>query len=85
MLWLTWRQFRAQAIIAVAALAVVAISLITTAFKVRDRFKSAGIPTCHIHHDCVRVASFYIDQLRNSTPYDLSFNLGVLFLYAVPG
>ncbi|HET7018352.1 MAG TPA: ABC transporter permease subunit [Streptosporangiaceae bacterium] len=84
MLWLTWRQFRAQAIVAAGALAVVAISLIITAFKVRDRFNSAGIPACHVHHDCLRVASFYIFQLRNDTAYDLSFNLGVLFLYAVP-
>jgi hypothetical protein len=84
MLWLTWRQFRAQAIVAAAALAVVAISLVATAFSVRDRFKSAGIPACHIHHDCVRVASLYIDLLRSTTRYDLSFNLGVLFLYAAP-
>ena len=84
MLWLTWRQFRAQAIVAAAALAAVAISLLATGFAVRDRYKSAGIPACHIHHDCVKVASFYILQLRSNGPYDLSFNLGVLFLYAVP-
>ncbi len=84
MLWLTWRQFRTQAIVAAAALAAVAIGLITTAFSVRDRFKSAGIPTCHVHHDCLHVASLYIFQLQASGPYDLSFNLGVLFLYAVP-
>jgi hypothetical protein len=84
MLWLTWRQFRAQAVVAATALAIVAIGLIATGFAVRSRFNSAGLPTCHAHHDCQHVASLYIFQLRSSGPYDLSFNLGVLFLYAVP-
>ena len=30
MIWLTWRQFRAQAIVAAAALAVIAIALAVT-------------------------------------------------------
>jgi ABC-type transport system involved in multi-copper enzyme maturation permease subunit len=84
MLWLTWRQFRVQAVAAVAALAVVAISLIATGFSVRHRYNAAGIPACHVHHDCLHAASLYIYQLRTSGPYDLFFNIAVLLLYAVP-
>jgi hypothetical protein len=84
MFWLTWRQFRAQAIVAGAAVAVVAIGLLTTGFAVRDRFNSAGLPACHIHHDCQQAANSYIALLRASGPYDLLFNLGVLLLYAAP-
>ncbi len=57
MLWLNWRQFRVQAVIAATAIAVVAIALITTGFSVRSRFKAAGLPACHVHHDCQHVAS----------------------------
>ena len=84
MLWLTWRQFRVQAVIAATAIAVVAIGLITTGFSVRSRFKAAGLPTCQLHHDCQHVASLYVTALRETQPYSLFFNSGVLFLDAVP-
>ena len=35
MIWLTWRQFRAQAIVAAAALAVIAIALAITSLAER--------------------------------------------------
>src|SRR5262249_29686664 len=74
MLWLTWRQFRAQAIVAATALAVVAISLIATGFSVRDQYRAAGLPGCQAHQDCQHAASLYVLQLRASGPYDLFFN-----------
>jgi hypothetical protein len=84
MLWLTWRQFRAQAVIAATAVAIVAIGLITTGFGVRSRFRAAGLPACQVHHDCQHVASLYVTGLREIQPYALFFNSGVLFLDAVP-
>jgi hypothetical protein len=46
MMWLTWRQFRAQAIVAAAALAVVAIALAVTGPHLADLYASSGVATC---------------------------------------
>jgi hypothetical protein len=84
MLWLTWRQFRAQAVIAATAIVIVAIGLITTGFGVRSRFRAAGLPACQARHDCQHAATLYVTGMRETQPYALFFNSGVLFLYAVP-
>lgn len=84
MLWLTWRQFRTQALTAAALLAVFTIGLVITGVEVRNRFTAAGIAGCHAHHTCEQLATGYINQLRASGPYDLLFNLGIGVLYVVP-
>ncbi|MFG1780528.1 ABC transporter permease subunit [Micromonospora sp. NPDC049051] len=38
MIWLTWRQFRTQALVAAAALVAVAIYLVYLAFRIRDDY-----------------------------------------------
>lgn len=84
MLWLTWRQFRTQVLVAASALAAFAVALVITGIDVRDRFAASGVPDCHAHHDCELVARNFITQLRSGGPYDLLFNLGVVVLYAIP-
>ncbi|MBM2620037.1 ABC transporter permease subunit [Actinoplanes sp. LDG1-06] len=46
MIWLTWRQFRLQAWVAVALLAVVGIVLAITAPRVFDLYRSTGLSEC---------------------------------------
>jgi hypothetical protein len=46
MIWLTWRQFRAQAIAAVVALAVLAVLLAVTGPYMAHLYDSSGIATC---------------------------------------
>ena len=46
MIWLTWRQFRAQAIVAGAALVAVAIALAATGPHLAALFDSNGLATC---------------------------------------
>lgn len=84
MLWLTWRQFRTQALVAAAALAAFAITLVITGIGVRDRFSAAGLPACHAGHNCAHLASNFITQLRSGGLYDLLFNLGAVVVYVVP-
>ena len=43
MIWLTWRQFRAQAIAAAAALAVLAIALAVTGPHLAHLYDASGI------------------------------------------
>jgi hypothetical protein len=47
MIWLTWRQFRAQALTAAAALAAFAILLATTEPSLSSMYNSSGLLTCH--------------------------------------
>jgi hypothetical protein len=47
MMWLTWRQFRAQAITAAAALAAFAIVLVLTESRMASMYDSSGLLTCH--------------------------------------
>ena len=51
MTWLTWRQFRAQTVIAAAALAVLAIILLTTGRQLSHTF-DATVIGCRARGDC---------------------------------
>jgi len=81
MLWLTWRQFRAQAIVASAALVAVAIALAVTGPHLASLFDSNGLPTCRV--GCGVDASNFINQVKGSGT-ELVFYGGILLMYAVP-
>jgi hypothetical protein len=59
MIWLTWRQFRAQTITAAIALAVMATVLMATRPGLVASYSAAGLPACHAH--CAAIASLFID------------------------
>ena len=52
MIWLTWRQFRAQAMWRPAALAVLAIALAVTGPHLAHLYDTSGIAACQAHGDC---------------------------------
>jgi ABC-type transport system involved in multi-copper enzyme maturation permease subunit len=49
MIWLTWRQFRVQAAVAVIFLAVAAVVLGMTGSHLRDLYNASGIAACNAH------------------------------------
>jgi hypothetical protein len=63
MMWLTWRQFRPQAIAAAGALAVVAIVLAVARRGLAAGYTAAGLSACHAH--CAADASLYLDRIGN--------------------
>jgi ABC-2 family transporter protein len=68
MIWLTWRQFRIQAAVAVVFLAVAAVILGVTGSHLRDLYSASGIATCKAHRDCATVESTFLAHeslLRN--------------------
>jgi hypothetical protein len=71
MIWLTWRQFRAQAIAAAAALALFAILLAATASNLNSMYDSSGVATCH-SASCSGLASGFLSSLSSGG--------GILFL-----
>lgn len=62
MTWLTWRQFRIQAVIAVAFLAVAAVILGVTGSHLRDLYTASGIATCKAHGDCATLEPAFLDH-----------------------
>ena len=81
MMWLTWRQFRWQAVTAAAVLAVLAIALGVTGFGLSTRFDQAGLSACH--SACSSLASNFIQDLRG-TPYAALFFGCVVLMYLAP-
>jgi ABC-type transport system involved in multi-copper enzyme maturation permease subunit len=77
MIWLTWRQFRVQAITAVTILVVAAAYLLITGTQLRDSY-NADQATCAAQNDCVTV----LNQLLRS--HNAAFQLVELFVIAAP-
>jgi ABC-type transport system involved in multi-copper enzyme maturation permease subunit len=91
MIWLTWRQFRAQAIAAAAALAAFAILLVATAPGMSSMYNSSGLTTCH-GDACAGLASAFLDQLSSGgggflipgSGYAILYFLSVLVILIAP-
>jgi hypothetical protein len=81
MIWLTWRQFRAQAIVAGAALVAVAIALTATGPHLAALFDNNGLATCRT--SCSADAGNFIDQVKGSST-ELIFYGSIFLMYAIP-
>jgi hypothetical protein len=84
MIWLTWRQFRTQAWVALAALAVIAVGLGTTGLHLAHLYNASRIPGCRSAGDCARVAQEYLSGLRASALYSNLYQVWIAVLYVVP-
>jgi hypothetical protein len=80
-IWLTWRQFRPQAVVAAVALVAAAIALAATGPRLASLFDSNGLATCRAH--CGTDAGNFINQVQGSAT-ELIFYGGILLMYAVP-
>jgi hypothetical protein len=69
MMWLTWRQFRAQAVVASAALAVVAVVMVTTGIELVRAYDAIGIPGCQPGVNCQSLASSFLSQYGSGSAY----------------
>jgi hypothetical protein len=82
MMWLTWRQFRAQIIVTSAALAVVALVLWRTGPGLAHRYGTSGIATCNANVNCAALATRFLGKLSGIDP--VLYFLGIGLLFAVP-
>jgi len=91
MIWLTWRQFRAQAITAAAALAAFAIVLAAAEPSLSGVYHSSGFASCH-GAACTGLASTFINDLASGggiagvpeTPYMIVYFLSVVVILIAP-
>ena len=84
MIWLTWRQFRAQAWVTAAALAVIAAALAITGAHLAHLYDLSGLAACQAHGDCAAVADSFMIQIKASTTDKIFYDGGALVVYAVP-
>jgi hypothetical protein len=83
MIWLTWRQFRAQAIVAAAALIAAAVTLAVTGPHLASLFNSNGLATCRA--GCVADAAKFINEVKvKGSGTEQIFYGGIFLVYAVP-
>ena len=84
MIWLTWRQFRTQAVVAAAALAVLAVVLLITGLHVAHAYDASQVTGCGAHHDCTNAAQNYIQSLKDNPLIFLTYYIGLVLVYLVP-
>ena len=91
MIWLTWRQFRAQAITAAAALAAFAIVAAITGSHLSSTYHSSGLATCH-GGTCAGLASTLLSNLASGggfavvpgSDYMILYFLSILVILIAP-
>ncbi len=84
MIWMTWRQFRTQAIVAAAGLAVFTVLLAITGVNLAHLYAASGLPGCQVHGDCAVQASNLHNQIQSDKIYNPVFLGGIALLFAVP-
>jgi hypothetical protein len=80
MIWLSWRQFRTQAIVAGCVLAAFAIALLATGLHLAHLYDSSGLPGCQSHGTCTQAIHDFMIQLRGSV-YTFVFYIGLVLIY----
>ncbi len=83
MIWLTWRQIRAQTIVAAAALAATAVLLGLTGLHLARLYDSTGVASCAARHDCDAASTTFLNLVNASLLNHLPLLFGTA-LIAVP-
>lgn len=83
MTWLTWRQFRTQALTAAVALAAFAILLAATGPHLASLYAASGVSGCH-PADCADMASNWLSQLYSAGTYWVLDLLGIVIILLAP-
>jgi ABC-type transport system involved in multi-copper enzyme maturation permease subunit len=82
MIWLTWRQFRTQAVAVSAVLAAFAILLLVTGPHIVTLARQSGFGTCH--SNCGTAAATFLNTLRATLPYSPVYVLGAALIIVLP-
>ena len=75
MIWLTWRQFRIQAVTAAAALAAFAVLLAVTGPHLASLYAADGLDRCH--GSCLSPASYFTGSLSSGQRAQLALTVAL--------
>jgi hypothetical protein len=84
MIWLTWRQFRVQAISGAAALAALAITFAVTGPHLAALSDASGLATCHGKASCGALADGFFNQLNADHTYPVLYLIGTMAVLIAP-
>ena len=84
MIWLTWRQFRGQAVTAATALVVFAVLLAATGPHLAGLYAASGITGCHGGIPCGTAASHFLSRVAGTSLYPMVYLLGIGLILAAP-
>jgi ABC-type transport system involved in multi-copper enzyme maturation permease subunit len=82
MIWLTWRQFRTQAVVVAAGLSAFAILLLVTGPHLVTMYRASALASCH--SGCGAQASDFLTTVNSAAPYHLVYLLGALLIILLP-
>ena len=83
MIWLTWRQFRGQAAVGVAALLAVVLVAVASRARLDSLYTDSALARCAARGDCAARASSFLNQVNGSVLNHLPLLLGTAMV-AVP-
>jgi hypothetical protein len=83
-IWLTWRQFRAQTWTALTVLAAAAVALAVTGPDLARMFDASGIIGCAARGDCGSLTTAFLNQVGHNAPDNVLNHLSPWVLFAVP-
>jgi hypothetical protein len=84
MIRFAWLQFRLQAAVALAALAVVAVALAVTGPQVAHLYDVSGIATCQARGDCGPLISSFQSKLDARNIDQFLYYLGIGAMFVLP-
>ena len=82
MIRLSWRQFRGQAVVAAAALAITAVVLGAVAPHLFHLYDASGMATCQAHGNCVPLATGLVNAIPGF--YGILYFGGIGILFVLP-
>ena len=82
MIWLTWRQFRPQAVAVAAGLSAFAILLLVTGPHLVTLYRDSALASCH--SSCGAQAGEFLTTVNSVAPYHLVYLLGALLIILLP-
>ncbi|HJY04385.1 MAG TPA: ABC transporter permease, partial [Streptosporangiaceae bacterium] len=83
MIWLTWRQFRVQALALLIPLAALAVALIWTEPGLAHLYSANGLNQCAVPGDCGQRTTAFLTAVQSSK-YPLGYFVGGAVLYLFP-
>lgn len=84
MTWLTFRQFRAHGIVALAAVILAAAAYGYTGPRLAHLYSASGLPGCGSRPRCLGLATTFMTNLKGDQTYPALFFAGGLVLLALP-